>query len=103
VEISPRWYFAQVQKTSVNVGYGGDGNQVGYTYAFDSRSNRVEINLTGKFEKFTLRIPFPEKAKGATASLNGKAVVLTADQVNQSRYAVVQGSGSVGRVVVRFN
>ena len=103
VEISPRWYFAGVQKTSVNVGYGGDGNQVGYTYAYDPKTSKVEINLTGKFERFTLRVPFPEKAKGATALLNGKEVALTADQVNQSRYAVVQGSGSVGQVVVKFN
>ena len=102
VEISPRWYFAGIQKTSVNVGYGGDGNQVGYTYSFDPKSNRVEINLTGKFEKFTLRVPFPENAKRASATVNGRNVAVTNDQVNQSQYAVLTGSGSSNIVEIQF-
>jgi hypothetical protein len=28
VEISPRWYFADIESTNVKIGYGGDGNQV---------------------------------------------------------------------------
>ena len=102
VEISPRWYFAGIQKTSVNVGYGGDGNQVGYTYSFDPKSNRVEINLTGKFEKFILRVPFPENAKRASATVNGRNVAVTNDQVNQSQYAVLTGSGSSNIVEIQF-
>lgn len=102
VEISPRWYFAGIQKTSVNVGYGGDGNQVCYTYEFDPKNNQVDINTTGKFDQFILRIPCPEKAKEATATINGKDVSVTMDRVNQSRYAVVKGSGSVNQVMLRF-
>ncbi|NJO68015.1 MAG: hypothetical protein HC830_00930 [Bacteroidetes bacterium] len=101
VEISPRWYFAGVEKTKVDVGYGSDGNQVSYQYAF--RNNRVEIKTSGKFEKFTIRVPFPDKAKSATASVNGKNVKVTIDQVNQSKYAVFNGSGSSNTVVVSFN
>jgi len=94
VEISPRWYFAGVEKTSVTVGYGGDGNQVSYQYTCSHNANRVEIKTSGKFERFTLRLPLPEKMRGATASINGKNVAVTLDQVNQSKYAVVKGSGS---------
>jgi hypothetical protein len=101
VEISPRWYFAEVEKTKVDVGYGSDGNQVSYEYAF--RNNRVEIKTSGKFERFTMRVPFPEKAKSASASINGKNVKVTVDQVNQSKYAVFSGSGSSNMVVVSFN
>lgn len=101
VEISPRWYFAGVNKTEVTIGYGNDGNQVNYRYAFSN--NRVEIQTKGKFEKFTMRVPFPDKAKSASATVNGKSVKVVVDQVNQSRYAVFIGSGSNNTVVVSFN
>lgn len=102
VEISPRWYFAGIEKTSVNVGYGGDGNQVGYTYDFDKKSNQVEIRTTGKFDRFTLRVPLPEKMKGATASVNGKNVPVSWDQVNQSRYAVIKSTGNKNTINLSF-
>jgi len=102
VEISPRWYFAGIEKTSVNIGYGNDGNQVSYTYLFNSKNNRVEIVTSGKFESFTLRYPMPEKSKTASASINGKRVNVTTEQVNQSRYAVVKGLGSSNRIEFTF-
>jgi hypothetical protein len=102
VEISPRWYFAGVNKTVVKVGYGNDGNQVGYTYSFNPKNNRAEIVTTGKFESFTLRLPMPEKAKTASASINGKRVQVITEQVNQSRYAVVKGLGSNNRIEFTF-
>jgi hypothetical protein len=102
VEISPRWYFAGVNKTIVKVGYGNDGNQAGYTYSLNPKNNRVEIVTTGKFESFTLRLPMPEKAKSASASINGKRANVTTEQVNQSRYAVVKGLGSSNRIEFTF-
>jgi hypothetical protein len=102
VEISPRWYFAGVEKTSVNVGYGSDGNQVSYEYQFNTKNNRVEISTNGKFERFTLRVPFPDKTKSATASINGKDVSVKIVQVNQSRYALLKGAGHLNRIVVKF-
>jgi hypothetical protein len=102
VEISPRWYFAGVNKTIVKVGYGNDGNQAGYTYSFNPKNNRAEIVTTGKFESFTLRLPMPEKAKTASASINGKRVQVITEQVNQSRYAVVKGLGSSNRIEFTF-
>jgi len=102
VEISPRWYFAGIEKTSVNVGYGGDGNQVEYQYEFDPKSKQVKINTTGKFNQFTLRVPFPENARGATASVNGKDIDVTTDQVNQSKYIVIKGIGNINTILIRF-
>lgn len=102
VEISPRWYFAGINKTSVNVGYGGDGNQLSYEYDFNPQKNQVVVTTSGKFNHFTLRIPFPEKAKGVTASANGKIVSAKTDQVNQSRYAVVEGDGNTNVIEMTF-
>lgn len=101
VEISPRWYFAGVEKIKVDVGYGSDGNQVSYQYAF--RNNRSEIKTSGKFEKFTIRVPFPEIARSASATVNGKNVKVSVDQVNHSKYAVFSGFGSSNIIVVHFN
>jgi len=102
VEISPRWYFAGINKTSVNIGYGSDGNQVGYQYIFSSKNNSIEISTSGKFKAFTLRVPVPEKMKNASASLNGKNTSATIEQINNSKYAVIKGSGSINRAVFSF-
>ncbi len=102
VEISPRWYFTGVENTSVNVGYGNDGNQVSYNYEFNAKNNQVKITTEGKFDRFTLRVPIPERLKSASASVNGRNVKVVVDQVNQSRYAVVKGDGSTNTMVVRF-
>jgi hypothetical protein len=103
VEISPRWYFAGVDKTDVKVGYGNEGNQVIYEYEFNPKKNQVSVTTSGKFELFTLRIPFPENTKSATSTINGKKVQVTTDNVNQSRYAVVNGKGSINSIRLIFN
>jgi hypothetical protein len=102
VEISPRWYFAGVEKTSVTVGYGNDGNQVSYSYEFKPKSNQLKISTLGKFDKFTIRVPIPEKMKSASASINGRNVKVMVDQVNQSRYIVMSGLGSSNNVEIKF-
>ncbi len=102
VEISPRWYFAGIDKTSVNIGYGNDGSQVGYTYSFNPKNNRTEIVTTGKFDNYTLRLPLPEKAKTVSATINGKKVQVITEQINQSRYAVVKGMGNSNHIEFTF-
>jgi hypothetical protein len=102
VEISPRWYFAGVDSTSVTIGYGTDGNQVFYNYQFNPKNNQVKITTSGKFEQFTLRVPVPEKCNDATASVNDKKTKVTLQDVNTSRYAVVSGKGCNNTVVFRF-
>jgi hypothetical protein len=102
VEISPRWYFAGINKTSVTIGYGSDGNQAGYDYLFNAGNKSAEINTRGEFRKFTLRIPLPEKTSTATASLNGKNASVTIEQVNSSKYAVIKGNGSINKINISF-
>lgn len=102
VEISPRWYFAGVEKTTVKVGYGNDGNHVIYEYEINPKNNQVSVTTSGKFERFTLRIPFPEKAKSASATINGRKVQVAIDDVNQSSYAVVNGKGSMNTIRLIF-
>jgi hypothetical protein len=101
VEISPRWYFAGVDKTSVNIGYGNDGNQISYDYELKGKT--VILKTSGNFERFKLRIPFPEKTENVTTSLNGEKVKSITDNVNKSRYAVVNGKGSANTILLKFN
>jgi hypothetical protein len=103
VEISPRWYFAGVNETSVNIGYGEDGNQVEYDYSYNPKNSQVRITTKGKFDQFTLRVPFPEKMKSASASVNGRNAKVSFDQVNESRYIVLKGEGNQNQIIVRFN
>lgn len=102
VEISPRWYFAGVDSTSVTIGYGADGKQVKYDYLFNPKKKELKITTSGKFEKFTLRVPVPENCKTATASINGKKTAVTVQQVNASRYAVVEGKGNENTIKMNF-
>lgn len=102
VEISPRWYFAGVEKTTVQIGYGKDGNQVSYSYSYNPANNRMEITTEGSFEEFTLRVPFPEKTKNVTATLNGRSTGVTIEQVNNSKYAVINGKGNENKIAYNF-
>ena len=102
VELSPRWLFAGVNKIDVTIGYRGDGEQVKYTYTFDPDKKTMTIVTGGKFEDYTLRAPYPANTVSATATVNGLPVEVTTDQVNQSRYAVVRGSGAGNAVAYRF-
>lgn len=102
VEISPRWYFAGVDSTSVTVGYGNDGNQVKYSYFFDPEKKELKITTSGKFKKFTLRVPVPENCKTATASINGKKAVVEVQQVNASRYMSIEGQGNKNAIKMNF-
>ena len=102
VEISPRWYFAGVENATINIGYGGDGNQVHYEYSYKPKTKMVEIKTSGKFDRITLRVPMPEESNNATATGNGKKVQVTIEHINQSRYAVVSGSGSKNTIQINF-
>lgn len=102
VEISPRWYFAGVNETSVEVGYGDDGNQVLYTYAFTLEENKVRIETRGVFENFVLRVPFSIGTKLATITLNGENKPMEVNNVNDSKYVVIEGKGSLNHVTIQF-
>jgi hypothetical protein len=102
VEISPRWYFAGVRQANVTVGYGGDGNQVKYDYRYDDKKRLVSMQLQGKYERYTLRIPIPEGSSRASGSINGKAVKVGMEKVNRSLYAVVEGNDGTQQIEVKF-
>lgn len=89
VKLSPHWLFAGIENTCVKVGYGSNGNQVGYRYAFNPAFNRMEIQTEGGFDEFTLRVPFPANCRNVTARLNGRNAQVTIEQVNLSWYAVI--------------
>ncbi len=102
VEISPRWLFAGVDNISVKVGYGGDGNQVSYTYAYKPARRQMTVTTRGSFNRMMLRLPFPEGTSRASATIDGKSTPVGIDKVNASTYAVINGTGSMHTVVVDF-
>ena len=102
VEISPRWYFAGVNETSVKVGYGNDGEQVIYQYNFNPKTKKLILTTGGKFENYMARLPFPEGTKSASARVNGKSVSVKTDDVNGSKYAVFQGKGSKNNIEIQY-
>ena len=73
-----------------------------YDYSYNTGSKSVEINTNGKFQKFTLRIPFPENTKNVTVAVNGKETVVKVEQVNNSKYAAIKGSGSINKAIFHF-
>ena len=102
VEISPRWIFAGIDKTTVEVGYGGDRNQVKYQYSFNETDRQIELITSGKFNSFIARIPVPSIYKEVSAIVNGQKTLVTIDIVNESRYAVVTGKQSNNTILLKF-
>jgi hypothetical protein len=102
VEISPRWYFAGVDETTVNVGYGGDGNHVNYSYRSDPSGGKVTLETSGRFETFTIRVPFPEGTSRVSVVNKGRRLSVETENINGSRYAVVQGQGSTNNLDFTF-
>jgi hypothetical protein len=102
VEISPRWYFADVNQTFVKVGYGNNGSQVSYQYNFNPNTKKLILNTEGKFDNFVVRIPFPGEAKSAFVLINNKKVPVGTEDVNGSKYAVIKGNGSKNSIHVQF-
>lgn len=100
--ISPRWIFAGVDRVSVNVGYGGDGNQVKYDYKYSPAQMKAEMTIYPHSGTTTVRMPFPEKALTTSVTVNGKSSKSGIDNVNGSKYSVVRCSGSKTNVTFNF-
>jgi hypothetical protein len=75
---------------------------VKYNYLFNPKNNNLEITTDGRFKKFTLRVPLPGNIRNATAELNGKNAAVRIENVNNSKYAVVKGSGNTNKVLFTF-
>ncbi len=103
VEISPRWYFAGVNETSVNVGYGNDGEHVIYQYNFNPKTKKLILTTEGKFKNYTARFPFPEGIKSASGIVNGKKTTIETDNVNGSKYAIIKAKGSKNTIEIQFH
>ena len=101
VEISPRWYFADVEKINVTVGYGNDGNQVSYNYSFNTLKSMLNLTLSGKFEKWSVRVPLPDGKTKASATINGKNTQTQLEKVNQTNYIVLKGN-TAGKIEFRY-
>jgi hypothetical protein len=102
VEISPRWYFADIHTMEITVGYSENGSQVSYRYKYDPAEKSMYLETSGKFETFIARLPVPENAEISGATQNGTEVAVEIEKINRSEYAVIRGSGSGNIIEVQY-
>lgn len=102
VEISPRWYFAGVCETTVSVGYGIVGSHVFYHYVFNPDTRKVLLSTDGKFEYFTIRVPLSSGVKPAFVMINGKRAKEETNDVNGSKYLVINGKENKNKIKIQI-
>ncbi len=88
--IAPRWEAAGVRTAEVTVKYPASGGYCRYRYASDATLSRISLEFTGTGKQFELRVLLPKERQIAAATLDGQAIKVSTEAVEQSRYAVVQ-------------
>ncbi|HWQ13600.1 MAG TPA: hypothetical protein VNL77_12410 [Roseiflexaceae bacterium] len=101
VTISPRWPAAGVASAYAVARYpAGDG----YTaYAWSAGPGALNLQATGSADRSRLRLLLPPEARGAVrATLNGNPATAAIETVRASRYAVLETTGPIVNVQVRW-
>jgi len=99
--IAPRWESAGVRTAEVTVKYPASGGYCRYRYNSDATLNRISLEFTGTGKQFELRVLLPKERRPAAATLDGRAIQVSTETVEQSRYAVVHVNGTgVHRLVL---
>ena len=92
--VSPRWLPAAVDQVQVSVRYPAS---LGYVlYRFRREGATIALDYTSCADKATLRVLLPTGARATKGFLNGRAVELRMESIEESRYAVadVEGRGA---------
>jgi len=93
-QVSPRWLAAGVSQVEVSVRYPASRGYVFYRYG--QVGSKVTLDFTSCADKATLRVMLPTGARVKGGMLNGKAVDLHMETVEQTQYAVaaIEGRGA---------
>ena len=89
--ISPRWLVAGTKEAQVSVRYPASRGYVLYRYR--QEGNTITLDCTSCADKATLRVPLPAGTRVTSLLLNGKAVALKMETVEQTEYATVDVEG----------
>jgi hypothetical protein len=92
--VSPRWLSAGIHEVQVSVRYPASRGYVHYHYR--QEGSGITLDYTSCADKATLRVLLPAGVRVKTGLLNGKAVDLRMETVEQTVYAVahVEGRGA---------
>lgn len=82
--IVPRWEAAGTKEVTVCIKYEASGGYVRYQYSM--QPDKLKMQITGSFERGTVRILLPENAATKAISLNGKRIEPSYSMVGNSRY-----------------
>jgi hypothetical protein len=99
--LSPRWAAdADARDVRVVARYAASGGYVAYRWQLGEGS--IRVRCTGSGEAIRLRILAPPKMKPSAVLVNGQPTALEVDDINGSRYAVVDVPGAGASVEVRW-
>jgi hypothetical protein len=92
--VSPRWLSAGIHEVQVSVRYPASRGYVHYHYR--QEGSGITLDYTSCADKATLRVLLPAGVRVKTGLLNGRAVDLRMETVEQTVYAVahVEGRGA---------
>ena len=90
-QISPRWLPAGVHEAEVSVRYPASRGYVFYRYR--QVGGKINLDFTSCADKATLRVLLPTGARVMSGMLNGKAVDLRMETVEQTEYAAIDVDG----------
>ncbi len=96
LRLSPRWVAAGVEEARVEAGYAASGARVSYTFAWNRRRRRMELEVESPAGG-TLRFLLPRGEDPARAFLEEKEVPFTREEAGASTYAalVLPGGGRI--------
>ncbi len=87
--LAPRWSAAGINKVSATIKYEASGGYLSYNYAMNNDKNLLLMKFTGNGDNISLKILLPDNKKAISGQLNGKAVNIKNEKVENSTYAVL--------------
>ena len=101
LELSPRWTVAGERNVSVTIKYPASYGYVSYLYSHEE--DFIRIHFTGSHNYSEIRLLMPGGLKPVEVKLNGESVLFGAQEIEGSRYMVLEGVKSVmNQIEVRF-
>lgn len=104
VELSPRWVAAEVGEAAVTARYAASQGYVAYRYRHDPARHTIDLTLTGSGQAAQVRLLLPRGAhRIGHAAVDGQAVAVSLEKVENSAYAIVSVAlGRVRTVSIRY-
>jgi len=101
VELSPRWTVAGERSVSVTIKYPASDGYI--TYRYNHEEDIIRIQFTGSQKYSEIRLLMPGGLKPVEVILNGESVLFGTQEIEGSRYMILEGVRTVvNQVEVKF-